>query len=241
MSRYILIQAREADEPVGPEEHASFAQKLGVAVDEITVASAITNPLDKDAIFDQFDAVLVGGSGRFSVTDDAPWLPRFFDFLGEVAEADFPMFASCFGFQGLCVALGAPVRKDADHAEVGTYTLRLTEAGLKDPLFKALPDPFPAQLGHKDRAFELPAAAVLLAYSERCPFQAIRLGERVYATQFHPELDADANKRRFLQYWEEYSVVFGEEEAQRILRAFQDSTDASALLTSFHHEITLRS
>lgn len=235
--RYVLIQARESDEEVGPEEHASFAQNLGVAVEAIEAVSAIADPLDIEAVLDRCDAVLVGGSGRFGVNDPAPWMHRFFDFLGGVAARDFPMFASCFGFQGLCMAYGAPVRKDPDAAEVGTYTLAVTDEGQKDPLFIQLPRSFPAQLGHKDRAFELPADAVWLARSERCPYQAMRLGQRVYATQFHPELDAQANKRRFLQYWDEYAVVLGEEEAQRVLLAFEDSSDASALLTSFAREI----
>ncbi len=37
----------------------------------------------------------------------------------------------------------------------------------------------------------LPRRAVLLASSPACPVQAFRVGARVYATQFHPELDAD--------------------------------------------------
>jgi GMP synthase (glutamine-hydrolysing) len=32
---------------------------------------------------------------------------------------------------------------------------------------------------------------VLLATGTACPVQAFRLGRRVYATQFHPELDAE--------------------------------------------------
>ena len=35
-----------------------------------------------------------------------------------------------------------------------------------------------------------PRHAVLLASSPGCPVQAFRIGSRVYATQFHPELDA---------------------------------------------------
>ena len=34
------------------------------------------------------------------------------------------------------------------------------------------------------------AAPVLLASSAACPVQAFRVGANVYATQFHPELDA---------------------------------------------------
>lgn len=239
-ARYVLIQARLATEPIGPEEHASFAAIMGVPVGDIECVSALVDPLDPNAIMDRYDAVLVGGSGKFSVTDSDPWLRNFFDLLGAVADRDFPTFASCFGFQGLCVALGAPVRTDTERAEVGTYWLQPTEHAAEDPVFGDLPAPFPAQLGHKDRAFQLPSDATWLASSERCPYQAMRLGTRVYATQFHPELDAASNRRRFLQYWNEYAHAFGEEGAKRILDGFQASPHASALLRRFHQQIPAR-
>jgi GMP synthase (glutamine-hydrolysing) len=37
----------------------------------------------------------------------------------------------------------------------------------------------------------LPSGIDSLAYSADCPIQAFRVGDNVYATQFHPELDAD--------------------------------------------------
>ena len=46
-------------------------------------------------------------------------------------------------------------------------------------------------LGHKEAVRRLPDGAVLLASSTTCPVQAFRLGEHVYATQFHPELDVE--------------------------------------------------
>jgi GMP synthase (glutamine-hydrolysing) len=50
---------------------------------------------------------------------------------------------------------------------------------------------FEAFTGHKEAISQLPAHAVLLASSAACPVQAFRVGANVYATQFHPELDAD--------------------------------------------------
>lgn len=236
--RFVLIQAREPDEPTAPQEHRSFAEEMGVDPARIDCVSALSGRLDADALCDGYDAVLVGGSGRFSVTGDQAWLPNFFDTLGEVAGRDFPMFASCFGFQGLCVALGAEVITDEPRAEVGSHELTVTPEGRADPLFGELPATFHAQLGHKDRATALPAGAVWLARSERCPYQALRLGSRVYATQFHPELSADANRKRFLQYWPEYAHVFGEPAARKILDDLRDSSHASGLLRSFVTTLT---
>ena len=59
---------------------------------------------------------------------------------------------------------------------------------------------FGAYLGHKEAITELPAHAVALASSPSCPVQAFRVGTRVYATQFHPELDLDGLKTRVEVY-----------------------------------------
>ena len=232
-STFALIQARTADEEVGPQEHASFAEHLGVPVADIFTVSALDGPIDVDALLEQCDGVLVGGSGKFGVQDDADWLPHFFDALGELADRDVNLFASCFGFQGLCMALGAPVRSIKEAAEVGTYWVERTLEAEADPLFGHLPERFPAQLGHKDSATKLPPDAVWLARSERCAYQAMRLGENVWATQFHPELDAATNRRRFEQYYAQYRATMGEERAKALLDAFQDSPEASWLLRTF--------
>ena len=237
MKRYRLIQARTPEEVVGREEHVSFAKELGVQLHQIDRVDALAANLELASLTDGADAILVGGSGKFSVYDDAPWLKNFFDILGAIADADFPTFASCFGFQGLCMAFGSEVKKDMDAAEVGTFAMYKMPAAKDDPLFDHLPDTFFAQEGHKDRALTLPSQAVHLVRSDRCPFQAMRLGKNVYATQFHPELNATSNHRRFSQYFEEYKCVFGESEAQRILDSFHESPHASGLLGHFGKRI----
>lgn len=234
MLRYRLIQARTADEPVREEERASFARRLDVPVDSIEAVDALRGDLTADRVCEGTDVVLVGGSGKFSVTDDTPWMPSFLDTLGGLADRQFPTFASCFGFQGFAVALGCEVRKDPPSAEVGTYEMFLTDAAKSDPLFSRLPERFTAQEGHKDRAMSLPASATLLARSERCPYQAVRIGDGlVYATQFHPELTGDDNKFRFSRYFDEYSEVFGHDRAQEMLDEFKPSPHASGLLRRF--------
>jgi GMP synthase (glutamine-hydrolysing) len=67
-------------------------------------------------------------------------------------------------------------------------------------LLGGLPTSFAAFLGHKEGVSVLPRGAVLLASSETCPVQAFRVGERVYATQFHPELDVESIVMRIEAY-----------------------------------------
>ena len=100
--------------------------------------------------------------------------------------------------------------------------------------FSKFPQTFSAQMGHKNRVSVLPEHAIQLAKSELCTFHAFKIKNKpVYATQFHPELTASENKRRFLQYFDHYIKAIGQEESERILSSFQDSTESSYLLQRF--------
>jgi GMP synthase (glutamine-hydrolysing) len=108
--------------------------------------------------------------------------------LDLVISDDFPFLGACYGIGALGRHQGAEV--DRRYAEpVGPVTITLTAEGQRDPLLRGLPATFDAFTGHKEAVSRLPRHAVLLASSRSCPVQALRIGSRVYATQFHPELD----------------------------------------------------
>ena len=133
--------------------------------------------------------VVIGGSGRYSVTSEAPWLHQALGSLRFLLESGKPTFASCWGFQALARAAGGKVTHDLEHAELGTHRVFLTEEGRRDPIFSQLPDAFLTYMGHEDRVIQLPPGAVLLATNDRVAQQAFRFeGRPVYCTQFHPEL-----------------------------------------------------
>lgn len=109
--------------------------------------------------------------------------------LTAILAADFPFLGCCYGIGALGTAIGATI--DRQYSEpVAGVEITLTEAGQHDPLFAGVPRSFGAYAGHKEAASALPAHAVVLASSAACPVQAFRVGANVYATQFHPELDA---------------------------------------------------
>ena len=232
--KFRLLQAREADESTAVEERDAFCARLGVPRSALLPHDLLGGENHFDAVTEGVSAVFVGGSGRFGINDDAPWIPSFIDLLGQLADHGFPTFASCFGFQGLCVALGTQVSSDPERSEVGTFDLALTSEGSEDPLFRLLPEQFTGQQGHKDSADTLPRGAVLLARSARCPVQAIRVGGGpVYATQFHPELTVEDQRLRFTRYFDLYCTVYGQERAQKILDGMRPSTAANGLISSF--------
>jgi len=210
-------------------EQRCFANALNVPMETITPHNLLGGP-PCPAALETHDAVLVGGSGDYSVLGDHDFLGPFFHFLETViVGGQVPTFASCFGFQALVLAGGGEVVHDEERAEVGTYTLTLTEAGREDGLFSVLGSSFHAQLGHKDHAARLPAGMVNLASSPAAPFQALRVdGLPIVATQFHPELTREANTERYLRYWEAYCT--GDTADDPVLARMKDSPEATALL-----------
>jgi GMP synthase (glutamine-hydrolysing) len=146
---------------------------------------------------DDWSGIVLGG-GPFNVSDPAETKTATQHRVGaelralaeRVVESDTPFLGACYGIGTLGVLAGGVV--DRRYAEpIGAVPVTLTEAGAQDRLTRVLPPTFDAFLGHKEAVSRLPAGAVLLASSPDCPVQAFRLGANVYATQFHPELDAD--------------------------------------------------
>lgn len=232
--RILLLQARNADDPVRQEERQSFAEKTGLALDQIVPHDLLSGPPTISRVR-QFDAVMVGGSGDYYVSKRS--LPDFdaqLDVLAEIADIGSPMFASCFGFQIMVQALGGSIVHDPEMVEVGTYELKLTPEGRQDPLLGLLPPVFAAQLGRKDRAERLPHGVVHLASSERSRYQSFRIpGKPIWATQFHPELDLDSNRLRFERYLKGYATHMSEQEREAARSRFRESPETDRLLPGF--------
>ena len=237
--RFVLLQARNETDPARQDEFHCFLERLDVRPEQVRQVDILTQRLD-DTTMRNADVLLVGGAGEYSVLDGHPAIRHFNSYLADISSSGVPIFASCFGFQALALALGGDVIHDDDNAEVGTYQLRLTEAGAQDELFGSFPQQFKAQLGHKDRIARLPDGLQSLAESDLCPTQAFRLpGLPVYATQFHAELDWWANKQRFRGYMDTYGRLFGEEEAIRQLLGHTPSPEANDLLRRFVERFAL--
>lgn len=237
--RFLLLQARNPGDVSEAHEQVAFRQVIGRGDDAIVPFSLLEGtPTEGD--LKNVDCVLVGGSGEYGMgdRDQHPWLQSFVDFMSDLADRGFPTFASCFGFQALCVAKGGQVETDKSRAEVGTFELYVTPEGKDDPLFGAVHPSFLAQLGHKDHVVEFPAGLVHLAGSERSPYQALKIpGKPVYATQFHPELSMQHNRERFQAYMSAYSQPDMVDPPEKVLAAFRETLAATALLRRFVDEI----
>jgi len=140
------------------------------------------NPPD----IDQYDAVLVGGTpvAVYDI-DRHPFMQAEAAFLRAAIEKNIPCLGVCAGAQLLAHVLGATVTK-SPQKEIGAYEVRLTDAGIDDPLFGSFPNPFPVFHWHGDM-FGIPPGGSLLATGENCPHQAFRKG-RTVGLQFHLEI-----------------------------------------------------
>lgn len=136
---------------------------------------------------EQADALLLlGGHMGVHERDRHPLLKTFHARLPELTAQGLPILAICLGAQLLADALGGRATPGT-RGERSMHQLRLTREGERDPLFAGLANPFVSFQWHND-SFDLPTAALHLAYSDACPGQAFRC-RNAYGLQFHPEVD----------------------------------------------------
>ncbi len=230
--RYLLLQIRDANDPIGPQEVDCFAKTLGCGNGDIATLNLLNERLTT-AKLDAVEAVLIGGSGDYSAAGESEWLENVFSDLRMLVDTRKPTFASCWGFQAIARALGGRCIHDPAHAELGTIELTLTTAGHADPLFGELGSPFLGLAGHEDHVVELPPGAILLASSATVAQQAFKLAEApVYCTQFHPELELATYLERVAAYPQYVEKIAG-----TTLEVFgqqcQDTPQSRQLLSRF--------
>ncbi len=186
-------------------EYASFRAAMGLDETELHRLDLTRDALPDDA-FDRWRGFVVGGS-PFNATEPAESKPaaqrRLEGDLARVAEAaaderTAAMF-TCFGIGVVTARLGGTVSREYPE-DTGPTDISLTEAGRADPIFGRLSPTFTALTAHKEGTRVLPPGAVQLATNAACPVQAYRVGDRLYATQFHPEPTPGDFTRRMSVY-----------------------------------------
>ena len=195
--RPFLFLGTRAEDAVAQQEYDAVLAGTGLHPDDLLRVRLEQGPLGEIDL-DSWSGIILGG-GPFNVSDPedakSPVQRRveaeLHDLATRVVAADVPFFGACYGIGVLGRLAGGVVDRTYGEA-IGALPVRLTAAGVGDPLLGHLPATFSAFLGHKEAVARLPEGAVLLASTETCPVHAFRLGCNVYATQFHPELDAQA-------------------------------------------------
>jgi GMP synthase (glutamine-hydrolysing) len=235
--RYLLLQARRQEDPMREQERTCFLRALDCPPARLTTWDLIPETSSGPRWTD-YDVILLGGSGNYSVVDGGPWLTRVLETIQEIYQRAIPTFASCWGFQLISKALGGDVITNLDQAELGTTDLTLTSAGESDPVFGSLPVQFQAQMGHQDIVTRLPSEAVLLASTDRVENEAFCFPDKGwYCTQFHPELRLADLVERLTEYPEYVERIAGIPLAE-FLPQCRETPGANALLSRFIEQLS---
>lgn len=117
-----------------------------------------------------------------------------------VVDAGIPLLGVCLGQQIIATALGAKLHIGAAD-EVGMGTVNVVT---DDPALGPAGSVNPVLHWHND-VVELPDGATLLASSDQTPNQAFRLGDSIFAMQFHIEVD-----KHMLERWMGVDEMFEE-------------------------------
>jgi len=234
---FLILQLRPEDDTSNSEFEAIL--KYG-GLDEKDVCRMRIEKIGiPELSLDDYSAVIVGGSPFDISTPEneksAIQIKIESDFnrlLNDIVSTDFPFLGACSGNGLLGSYLNTPIsNKFAE--PVGSATISLTAEGKNDQLLSGFPDQITVLLGHKEACDTTPDGASLLMCGADCPVQMFRIGKNVYATQFHPEGDAEGFAIRIRAY--KHHGYFQPGEAQYLIDAVskEDTPYAQKLLRRF--------
>ncbi|WP_050602914.1 glutamine amidotransferase [Ruegeria sp. 6PALISEP08] len=221
MKRFLILQLRPETD-ASDAEYASILDKTRLTPEQTHRIRLDCEDLPDNLDVTDYAGVIVGG-GPGCVSDDpatksdldAKIEDAVMGLMPQITAQDHPFMGCCYGLGVLAAHLGGDVSKTRYGEPVGPSACRLTADGVSDPLTTGLAPEFDAFVGHKEAVQTLPEGCVHLVCSAPCPFQMIRFGQNVYATQFHPEADAKDFEQRINIY--KHHGYFPPEDAQRLI------------------------
>lgn len=234
---FLIIQLRPEDETADSEFEA--IKFYGGLADSDVIRLRVEQTGLADINLASFAGIIVGGSpfdvstAKAEKTDIQLQIESGFNTLFKnIVECDYPFLGCCSGNGLLGSFCGSSI--SGKYAEpVGGVDISLTVEGKRDPLLEGLPGTFRVLLGHKEACDSVPPGSVLLATNEACPVQMFRVKRNIYATQFHPEGDAQGFTLRINIY--KNHGYFPPESAQKLIETVEkeDTPEAHSILRRF--------
>ncbi|MEO6849694.1 MAG: GMP synthase, partial [Mucilaginibacter sp.] len=161
--------------------------------------------------YDDFNIYISsGGPGSPLDTEGSEWEKKYFNLIDKLEDHNLSntsqkkhAFFVCHSFQLMCRRYGLGLVNMRRSASFGALPVHQTKAGLTDPVFEGLADPFYAvdsrywQVIHPNEKRFTDLGMKLLAVEKERPhidlpraMMAIRFSDYFISTQFHPEADA---------------------------------------------------
>ena len=217
---------------IGPDvAHAEYHDALrATGLSEVDMELRVIDSPDSElGPLDPVSGVIVGGCS-LNVTNperDA-WHKRIDDILSATVNSGKPVFFVCFGISWLVDHLGGEVGRTHPEPSGPTTVNVVAEDALAGPS-----GTFTALTGHTENPVRVPDSLTVVATGPDDLVQMVRYGDRVWATQFHAEMDADAMRTR-MDFFHDYGY-FPAEEYARIVADLpnHDVSRANGLLRTF--------
>lgn len=234
---FVLLCPRRGEEVLAAE-YDDFLHFTGLTAQELE-QRPLDTPDSELGDFQHVEGVFIGGS-PFTIT--APIEPLWQDAISaklaafatrqSTAADGIPVFSTCYGASMFAHYLGGEVSQRYSESP-GVSLATPTPAAVEDAIAKVLPEHFHVMTGHKDSVEQLPLNATLLATGESCPAQLYRIGDRVWVSQFHPEMDGERMTTRLSFYEDDGYVTREQLEATYAGLRGHDTTAANGLLRRF--------
>lgn len=230
MSKLLFLSLRNGE--IGPDvAHAEYHDALrATGLSEVDMELRVIDSPDSElGPLDPVSGIIVGGCS-LNVTNperDA-WHKRIDDILSATVESGKPVFFVCFGISWLVDHLGGEVGRTHPEPSGPTTVNVVAEDALAGPS-----GTFTALTGHTENPVRVPDSLTVVATGPDGMVQMVRYTDRVWATQFHAEMDADAMRTR-MDFFHDYGY-FPAEEYARIVADLpnHDVSRANGLLRTF--------
>ena len=230
MSKLLFLSLRNGE--IGPDvAHAEYHDALrATGFSEVDMELRVIGSSGAElGPLDPVSGIIVGGCS-LNVTNperDA-WHNRIDDILSTAVNSGKPVFFVCFGISWLVDHLGGEVGRTHPEPSGPTTVNVVTEDALAGPS-----GTFTALTGHTENSVRVPDSLTVVATGPDGLVQMVRYTDRVWATQFHAEMDADAMRTR-MDFFHDYGY-FPAEEYARIVADLpnHDVSRANGLLRTF--------
>jgi GMP synthase (glutamine-hydrolysing) len=236
MKPFLIIQLRPEDVASDGEFEAILAHGK-LRPEEVVRLRIEETGIPEDLDPHAYAGIIVGGS-PFDISTPAEAKSEmqnkieagFHHLFQTVVPDDIPFLGCCSGNGLLGSYCGATISTTYNEP-VAPTDITFTKAGRMDPLVAGLPETIRVLAGHKEGCDDVPPGSVLLASNDACPVHMFRVGENVYATQFHPEADPSRIADRIEVY--KNHGYFPPEDAEKLIANLEMTPHANLILERF--------